>query len=68
MLQGLFATGAHRGEFRVDDVELAVRALVGAMRFQFLYPCVEVSREEVPDRIVGMLVRPAEAAQSARVA
>jgi hypothetical protein len=54
MLQGLFAEGSARGEFQVDDLELAVRALVGSMRFQFLYPCVEVKREEVPKRLVGM--------------
>jgi AcrR family transcriptional regulator len=68
MLQGLFAEGALRGEFQVDDLELAVRGVVGTMRFQFLYPCVEVSREDIPDTIVGMLVRPAGTGTSARAA
>ena len=58
MLQGLLAEGTARGEFEVGDLELGVRALIGAMRFQFLYPSVEVSREEVPERLVGMILRP----------
>jgi AcrR family transcriptional regulator len=66
MLQGLFAEGAARGEFQVDDLELAVRSLLGCMRFQYLYPCVEVSKEDFAERLVGMLIRPAST--SAKVA
>jgi AcrR family transcriptional regulator len=68
MLRGLFAEGAARGEFLVDDLELAVRALIGAMRFHFLYPCDEVPREEIPERVVGMLIRPVIASSSTRAA
>lgn len=67
-LQNLFALGAHRREFQVDDLELAVRALIGAMRFQFLYPCVELRPDEIPEKIVDLLVRPASSAASGRAA
>jgi AcrR family transcriptional regulator len=57
MLQGLLAKGIVRGEFAVDDIELAMLALIGAMRYQLLYPCKEMDAKEIPERLIGMLVR-----------
>jgi AcrR family transcriptional regulator len=68
MLERLFAEGVVRKEFLVDDLELAVRGLIGAMRFSYLYPCLEVARDELPEKLVGMLVRPVEAAATKRAA
>lgn len=68
MARGLFAEGIATGEFFVENLELAVRALLGTMRFQFLYPCEQTSKDEVPDKIVGMLVRPPDAPSRTRAA
>jgi AcrR family transcriptional regulator len=65
MLQGLLAEGVARREFGVDDLELGVRSLIGAMRFQLLYPCAELSREELPTRLVGMVTRALPSTQAA---
>jgi AcrR family transcriptional regulator len=67
-LQGLLAEGVARSEFRVDDLEVAVRALVGAMRFQFLYACDEVANEEFPEKLVGLVVRGVDSAQEKEAA
>jgi AcrR family transcriptional regulator len=65
MLQGLLAEGVFRSEFGVDDLEVAVRAVIGAMRFQLLYPCAEVTPEQIPERIVELVLRPAARAAAA---
>jgi AcrR family transcriptional regulator len=66
MVKGLFAEGVALGEFLVDDLDLAVRGLLGTMRFQFLYPCRQDEKDQIPDRIIGMLTRPVSASSSAR--
>jgi len=68
MLQGLFAEGTVRGEFAVDDLELAVRGLLGILRFQFLYPCEQGDDEKIPERVVGMLIRQVKSSSSKRAA
>jgi AcrR family transcriptional regulator len=60
MTRGLFAEGAATGEFLVEDLDLAVRGLLGMMRFQFLYPCEQGTSEGIPDRIIRMLTRSPE--------
>jgi hypothetical protein len=65
MLQGLLAEGVARREFEVDDLEVAVRGLVGAMRFQFLYRCQEVPPEEFAERLLRMVTRPQSVAKAA---
>ena len=65
MLQGLFAEGVAPEEFKVDDLEIAVRALIGAMRFQSLDPCLDVKPEDVPDLFVGMVTRRLARAEAA---
>jgi hypothetical protein len=61
------ATLGSGSSFQVDDLELPVRALIGAMRFQHLYPCAEMSQEEFPERLVAMLVCPTNSLQPKRV-
>ncbi len=68
MVQGLFAEGTVRGEFAVDDLELAVRGLLGTLRFEFLYPCQHGDPEKLPERIVDMLIRPLPSAILRRAA
>jgi AcrR family transcriptional regulator len=68
ILQGLFAEGSVRGEFEVEDLELAVRGLLGTLRFQFLYPCEHGDNEKIPERIVGMLIRQNRSSSSGRAA
>jgi AcrR family transcriptional regulator len=68
MTRGLFAEGIATGEFFVEDLELAVRALLGTMRFQFLYPCERTEKDDMPDRIISLLVRPPDASHRLRAA
>jgi AcrR family transcriptional regulator len=68
LAKGIFAEGVATGEFMVEDLDLAVRGLVGTMRFQFLYPCDSIDHEAVPDKIVGLLVRPANSSYARRSA
>jgi AcrR family transcriptional regulator len=63
LAKGLFAEGVATGEFMVEDLELAVRGLLGTMRFQHLYPCPQGQSEQIPELIVGMLTRPPAAKQ-----
>lgn len=57
MLQNLLAKGVVRREFEVDDLELAMLALIGVMRYQLEYPCKELEARLVPDRLVSMVAR-----------
>jgi TetR/AcrR family transcriptional regulator, cholesterol catabolism regulator len=66
LVKGLFAEGVATGEFLVEDLELAVRGLLGTMRFQHLYPCPQGESDRVPERIIAMLTRPAAAASRRR--
>jgi AcrR family transcriptional regulator len=68
MTRGLLAEGIATGEFFVENLELAVRALLGTMRFQFLYPCQQTEKNDVPDKIVDLLVRPCDASARPRAA
>ncbi len=68
LAKGLFAEGVATGEFVVDDLEMAVRGLLGTMRFQHLYPCPPGGGNPIPERIIGMLTRPAEASIPRRAA
>ncbi len=52
----------------MDDLELAVRALIGTMQFHFLDPCAEMGREELSDKLVALLVHLAVSSSSAQEA
>lgn len=66
--KGLLAEGVATGEFQVKDLDLAVRGLLGTMRFQFLYPCDQADGESIPERIVRMLTRPPASSSADRAA
>lgn len=68
MLQGLLAKGVVRGEFIVDDIELGMLALIGAMRYQIEYPCKELESHLVPERLVNMVARPTSGYPQSRAA
>lgn len=56
----LLAIGVATGEFRVDDLYLAARSLVGAVRFQVLFPHFYGDPEKVPAWLVQMVIRPTQ--------
>lgn len=55
LLTGIVAEGVVRREFEVSDLELTVRALVGAVQLQHLQPCTEMASESVPVRLVDIV-------------
>jgi AcrR family transcriptional regulator len=65
MLRGLLAEGIATREFSADDLDLAVRGILGTMRFEHLYPSEQRGQDDIAARIIAFVVRPAIASASA---